>query len=138
VLYLWLDRWRLIRLVTPSRPISRPTVTTQPVRTCKPPAKPRFINSKPIASQSPPRAIPSPKSEPDLKLDALQGESTKRKEELRRVSPRTQNELYRLVGGDAEMVKRLVLHSRSRNPDRSEQWVWEKTIRDLERDRGYR
>ncbi|GAP99129.1 hypothetical protein NIES2104_56870 [Leptolyngbya sp. NIES-2104] len=37
-----------------------------------------------------------------------------------------------------KMIDRLLIHTRSRNPDRPEQWIWEKVICDLERDRGYR
>ncbi|MBD1822904.1 hypothetical protein H6F51_10430 [Cyanobacteria bacterium FACHB-DQ100] len=51
---------------------------------------------------------------------------------------RTQNELYRLVQGDRRTVERLIKHGRERYPDKPEQWIWEKVIADLERDRGYR
>ncbi len=55
----------------------------------------------------------------------------------RRVSAATQNQLYRLVH-DQQAVERLIEHTRSYNSGRSEQWIWEKVIHDLERDRGYR
>ncbi len=58
--------------------------------------------------------------------------------ESRRVTPRTQNQLYSLVHGNAELAERLIKNSRLRYPDRTEQWLWEKVIYDLERDHGYR
>lgn len=52
-----------------------------------------------------------------------------------RISARTQNQLFRLVQGDQELAVRLVDRVRRRNPDRPEQWCWEKAIWELERDR---
>lgn len=51
------------------------------------------------------------------------------------VSGTVQNKLYRLVKGDWKTAERLLQNIRRRNPTRSEQWVWEKVIWDLERDR---
>ena len=47
----------------------------------------------------------------------------------------TQNQLFRLLRGDHQVASRLVDRERERNPQQSEQWLWEKVIRDLERDR---
>lgn len=49
-----------------------------------------------------------------------------------------QQELYRLVYGDQAMADRLLKQARVRHPGKSEQWIWEKVVEDLERDRGYR
>lgn len=183
VLYLWLDRRRLLRMFNPPKPMSQQQIfTAKPAPKLKTPSRPQFQNSKPIseinrekrrAKQVPPdlpkkpseavqsveqfagsapnippaQPDPSPQTQQELEpvqlksevnLDALQREAARRAQEIRRVSPKTQNDLYRLVHGDAKMIERLVKHSRSRYPDQSEQWVWEKVIRDLERDRGYR
>lgn len=182
VLYLWLDRRRLLRLVNPPKSAFKPKriPTPKPAPSLKFPSKPRFINSQPIselnrarrrAKQVPPdapkrssqptipiqpipiqpveplqEASPPPKIEPvtpakpqaEINFDAIAREAARKKSELCRVSSKTQYELYRLTHGDTKMIERLVKHSRSRNPDRPEQWIWEKVIRDLERDRGYR
>jgi hypothetical protein len=46
------------------------------------------------------------------------------------------SKLIRLCGGDRKVAMRLVAHTRNQFPDRDEQWVWEKTCWDLERDRA--
>ena len=177
VLYLWLDRQRLRRIVSPLQPPPEQTRKSPSSATQKTSSQPQFPNSKPIseinrerrrAKQVPPDApkkppqqvvppqinqlpesVPEtppaqPRSESvilpktETNFDALQREAGRRKEDLCRVSAKTQNQLYRLVHNDRAMVERLVKHSRSRHPDRPEQWIWEKTIQDLERDRGYR
>lgn len=51
------------------------------------------------------------------------------------VSRTTRKRLLRLVGGNASVAQRLVQDVRDRNPDRPEQWCWEKAIYDIERDR---
>lgn len=51
------------------------------------------------------------------------------------VSRSTQQRLMRLVNGNRAVAARLVDRVRSQNPDRSEQWCWEKAIYDIERDR---
>jgi hypothetical protein len=53
----------------------------------------------------------------------------------RRVNRATRQRLMRLVNGNQAVADRLVQRVRSQNPDRSEQWWWEKAIYDLERDR---
>lgn len=52
-----------------------------------------------------------------------------------RVSRNTRQRLMRLVNGNQAVAARLVERVRSRNPERSEQWCWEKAIYDIERDR---
>lgn len=51
------------------------------------------------------------------------------------VSRATRQRLMRLVNGNQSVATRLVQRVRSQNPDRSEQWCWEKAIYDIERDR---
>lgn len=45
-------------------------------------------------------------------------------------------DIYRLVYGDAELVRRLIDQVHNRNPDRSYEWCLQKVIRDLEYDRS--
>lgn len=52
-----------------------------------------------------------------------------------RVTRPTRQRLMRLVNGNRSVAERLVSRVRSQNPDRSEQWCWEKAIYDIERDR---
>jgi hypothetical protein len=47
----------------------------------------------------------------------------------------TRKRLLSLVGGNAAVAQRLVSDVQRRNPDRTEQWCWEKAIYDVERDR---
>ncbi|MBW4471023.1 MAG: hypothetical protein KME45_11560 [Stenomitos rutilans HA7619-LM2] len=51
------------------------------------------------------------------------------------VSSKVQSQLFTLVNGEMETAKRLLEHTRQVNPMQTEQWVWEKVIFDLERDR---
>ncbi|NEP15703.1 MAG: hypothetical protein F6J97_02235 [Leptolyngbya sp. SIO4C1] len=51
------------------------------------------------------------------------------------VTRATRQQLMRLVNGNRAVADRLVERVRSQNPDRSEQWCWEKAIYDIERDR---
>lgn len=46
-----------------------------------------------------------------------------------------ESELIRLMNGDRNGAYRLVDALRLRHPDKSEKWLWEKAIFDLERDR---
>ncbi|NER37554.1 MAG: hypothetical protein F6J93_26925 [Oscillatoria sp. SIO1A7] len=50
-------------------------------------------------------------------------------------SARLKRQLYNLVLGDMELADRLLASVRERYPNQSEDWYWEKVIRDLERDR---
>lgn len=50
-------------------------------------------------------------------------------------SRQVQQKLLALVQGNQQTADRLVEHTRKANPLQSEQWVWEKVIFDLERDR---
>ncbi|WP_277882229.1 MULTISPECIES: hypothetical protein [Cyanophyceae] len=43
--------------------------------------------------------------------------------------------MYRLLNGDRAGAIRLVGSIRARNPDKLEQWCWEKAVFDLERNR---
>ena len=43
--------------------------------------------------------------------------------------------MFTLVHGDWRLAERLLDSARKNNPDRSENWYWEKVIYDLERDR---
>lgn len=52
-----------------------------------------------------------------------------------RPSARLRSQLYALVRGDTELADRLLVKVRQKYPDQSEDWYWEKVIRDLERDR---
>lgn len=51
--------------------------------------------------------------------------------------PAIQQRLYQLVYGDRATADRLLRQARSRYPDRSEQWILEKVVFDLERDRRW-
>ena len=52
-----------------------------------------------------------------------------------RVNRATRQQLMRLVNGNQAVADRLIARVRSQNPDRSEQWWWEKAIYDIQRDR---
>ncbi len=43
--------------------------------------------------------------------------------------------LYRRMHGDKKAIERLFVNAYRRNPDKSELWVWEKILSDLDRDR---
>jgi uncharacterized protein HemY len=51
------------------------------------------------------------------------------------VTRATRQQMMRLVNGNRGVAERLVGRVRSQNPDRSEQWCWEKAIYDIQRDR---
>ena len=57
----------------------------------------------------------------------------KRVEEFYAVDDSTKYQLYALV--DEHTAQRLVRHTRQQHPNRGDQWIWEKVILDLERDR---
>lgn len=52
-----------------------------------------------------------------------------------RPSARLRRQLYGLVSGQMELADRLLASARQKYPNQSEDWYWEKVIRDLERDR---
>lgn len=52
-----------------------------------------------------------------------------------KVSSHLQSRLILLVG-DCSTAERLVSSARKRHPGQTEDWYWEKSIYDLERDRG--
>ncbi|MBW4474030.1 MAG: hypothetical protein KME45_27195 [Stenomitos rutilans HA7619-LM2] len=51
------------------------------------------------------------------------------------VTGKVQNQLLTLVNGDMKTANRLLEYTRRKNPLQSEQWIWEKVIHDLKRDR---
>jgi replication-associated recombination protein RarA len=51
------------------------------------------------------------------------------------VKRETEKQLLRLLNGDRRTALRLVENMKLRNPDKTEQWCWEKVIFDLQRDR---
>lgn len=51
------------------------------------------------------------------------------------VKATTKNKLYKLSGNNWTTAERLVSGIRFNNPEKSEQWCWEKACWDLERDR---
>ncbi|NER37553.1 MAG: hypothetical protein F6J93_26920 [Oscillatoria sp. SIO1A7] len=54
---------------------------------------------------------------------------------LRQPSAKLKRQLSALVLGDMELADRLLASAREKYPNQSEDWYWEKVIRDLERDR---
>ncbi|WP_263743549.1 hypothetical protein [Plectonema radiosum] len=57
---------------------------------------------------------------------------------LRPHSPQTRKlygQMVRLLQGDSEAVNRLIDSQKSKNPDKSEEWIYEKVLFDLTRDR---
>jgi hypothetical protein len=53
-----------------------------------------------------------------------------------RANPRLQGKLLRLLHDDQETANRLLARVKMHHPDRSADWIVEKVIYDLERDRG--
>lgn len=53
------------------------------------------------------------------------------------VDPEIRKRAIAFAGYDKERVERLLNGARLKNPDRSEQWYWEKILYDMERDRGF-
>ncbi|PSB56897.1 hypothetical protein [Chamaesiphon polymorphus] len=52
------------------------------------------------------------------------------------VDPDTRRRAIVIAGHDMARIERLLDSARRSNPDRSEQWYWEKILYDMERDRG--
>jgi hypothetical protein len=52
------------------------------------------------------------------------------------VDAETRRRTIVIAGHDMERIERLLDIARRNNPDRSEQWYWEKILYDMERDRG--
>lgn len=84
-----------------------------------------FVLSWLLTQQPRPRRAFQPSGEPRASLPRI----------LQPVDSKTRKRLLRLVNGDKRIAKRLLNHARATNPNRSEQWCWEKVIYDLERDR---
>jgi hypothetical protein len=51
------------------------------------------------------------------------------------VDPETRRRTIILAGHDMDRIERLLANARRHQPDRSEQWYWEKILYDMERDR---
>jgi hypothetical protein len=75
-------------------------------------------------SYSPAKVSAKPKARPSVKRRART-----------RVNSCLQNQLMGMVANDQELADRLVASNRRKFSGRSEDWYWEKTICDLERDR---
>ncbi len=56
---------------------------------------------------------------------------------INQVHPETRKRAIALAGYDKQRIERLLNGVRLKNPDRSEQWYWEKILYDMERDRGF-
>jgi cytochrome c-type biogenesis protein CcmH/NrfG len=52
------------------------------------------------------------------------------------VNPETRRRAIVIAGHDMERIERLLEIARRNNPERTEQWYWEKILYDMERDRG--
>ncbi|MEO1429468.1 MAG: hypothetical protein AAFV71_10460 [Cyanobacteria bacterium J06633_8] len=72
-----------------------------------------------------------------LRNKTLSTQSGSRREDvsLEKANPRLRKELLRLVGGDIRTANRLVAGIKQSHPGKSINWVVEKVIYDLERDR---
>jgi hypothetical protein len=55
---------------------------------------------------------------------------------INQVHPETLKRALVMAGHDIERIKRLVDNVRLKNPDRPEQWYWDKIVYDMERDRN--
>lgn len=53
------------------------------------------------------------------------------------IHPETRKRAITLASYDKERIERLLSGVRLNNPNRVEQWYWEKIIYDMERDRGF-
>ena len=53
------------------------------------------------------------------------------------VHPETRKRAIAFAGYDKGRIERLLNSVRLNNPNRSEQWYWEKILYDMERDRGF-
>lgn len=77
-------------------------------------------------------------SRPQIKSTRKKIKSSKPRRRPRRKSPQhgtLENELVRLLNGNAATANRLIVSTRRKNPHQSEQWCHEKALYDLERDR---
>jgi hypothetical protein len=71
----------------------------------------------------------------DFNLWAAQGRRSAVQHEFSPKALELIDQLYRMLQGDAETFESLLAEQYDRHPDRSDVWVLEKCIRDLERDR---
>jgi hypothetical protein len=123
----------------PPKPTPKPTPkTVSPL----PPSIPVSIlrsNLEQPPLQKSPDLEPSPQRPLAISSQALEQLAQKRKAKIPKkrdtsVSGKTRSELSRLCP-DRDIADRLLFGTRERNPEKSEQWVWDKVIWDLERDR---
>lgn len=85
-----------------------------------PPPRPNAVKKSLPPSQAKP--LPPPK----LQLQPPKTSS---------ISSETKRRLLRLVNHDQRVADRLIEHAKQKYPNQSEQWIWDKVIFDLERDR---
>ncbi|MBF2025618.1 MAG: hypothetical protein IGS48_02465 [Oscillatoriales cyanobacterium C42_A2020_001] len=111
-----------------SQPVATPSKTTKPALQLPPPPPPNSALSSPTQPKQETLFAPSL---PDLAALAR----AKRQTVVRQpANESTKQKLFTLAGNRA-VAMRLVERIQTANPDRSEQWVYEKAIYDLERDR---
>ena len=131
--------------VVPSIPLKRQADihSPQPTQERKP-APYRYVRPPKQENNLRQTAAPSPTNHP-LQARSQQGENAKQlpqatqkqftASQQQAVDSQLQKHLFTLVNGDMKIANRLLEHVRRSNPLQSEQWVWEKVIYDLERDR---
>lgn len=114
--------------------VPAPVATIEPAPpTTVNPARQRFTEgtrrSEPVSPPRPSANIPNTVGE------ALQQATHKPKRPTQPANATTKGKLERLVHSDKNAAARLAAQVAFSNPDKSEQWCWEKAIFDLERDR---
>ncbi|GAA6615673.1 hypothetical protein [Scytonema sp. NUACC26] len=124
---------KVIKTVTASKPIvpSKPVLPQKPIAVTQ-----QFSVTIPPQTQLPlqipplqPLAVPPVTTNPPLTPWPKAVSHNKRTRELF-------GQLVKLMQGDSDAANRLVAHQRSKNSAKSEEWILEKTIDDLTRDRS--
>jgi hypothetical protein len=118
-------------------PLPAGTIAPPPPPTKVNPARQRFTEG--IHRRNSPKPLVTTKpvaNTPNTVGEALQQARQKPKRPAQPASAATKWELERLVHSDKNTAERLAAQVAFANPDKSEQWCWEKAIFDLERDRG--
>jgi hypothetical protein len=129
----------------PPEPIAEPEPEPPKLQIVINPARQRFLNSLSVSESATQDHFPSTGQQqktspiPDTVAEALSQwqkppKPTPKPRPSQPVSAATESALYRLTK-DRRVSLRLVDRIRANNPDKSEQWCWEKAICDLERDR---